>query len=117
MRALVSLLRTTVIVLLTVRVLASPITVRPADGSSNLFRGLRVVARFCSWPAVRPQRSISATSLVHRSRGGRRVGFEGRARDFRPMGLPSSDRVLTSMTSGHTAQDCTSSRPSLYPRC
>jgi hypothetical protein len=61
MRALATLIRTSVILLLTLRVLACPLAMRPA--AQKDVRGYRLTARICAWPAAGPQRSIS--SAIH----------------------------------------------------
>jgi hypothetical protein len=77
MRVFASLMRTLVILLLTLRVLASPLAMRPE--SSKTPTSFHLVARVCSWPAQRPQRSISATSLVpcYRGKGQDNAGDQG----------------------------------------
>ena len=59
-------MRTLVILLLTLRVLASPLAMRP--GSPQATTNYTLAPRVCTWPALRPQRSISAASLVPRPR-------------------------------------------------
>jgi hypothetical protein len=62
MRLVASILRTVVILLLTLRVLASPLAMRP--DSSRTPTTYHLVARVCSWPAQRPQRALSALSFA-----------------------------------------------------
>ncbi len=62
MHRFVSMTRTLVILLLTLRVLASPLAMRPEPFRNPAH--YRLVARVCAWLAQRPQRSLTATSLV-----------------------------------------------------
>ncbi len=74
MQVLMALIRTSVLLLLTLRVLATPLAMRPESPSA--VTKYRLVARVCAWPALRPERSISATSLGLRPR--HRGGDDGR---------------------------------------
>lgn len=56
------LIRIAAILLLTVRVLASPLAMRPE--SPKAASKYRLVARLGAWPVPRPHRSVSASSFV-----------------------------------------------------
>ena len=68
------MLRTLVILLLMLRVVASPLAMRPDSHRTPTI--YRLVARVCAWPVQGPLRSLSATSLVPRFPGNRPGNFE-----------------------------------------
>lgn len=67
MRELVAISRNLVLFLLALRMLASPLAMRPEP--HQLASNYRLVARVCAWPAQHPQRSLSRTSLFASLRG------------------------------------------------
>jgi hypothetical protein len=81
------LTQTLVILLLTLRVLASPLAMRPESPRSP--SKYRLVVRVCAWPAVRAQPSITARSLVPHPRGKGPGHGEGWDHAFGPQTLLS----------------------------
>lgn len=107
MRLFISLMRTSVILLLTVRVLASPLALRPE--SLRVPSNYRFVVRICAWPALRPHPSISATSLVPYSRSKGPHGGHDLDLACAPQALLSSaqailSRLIRTVSQGHLSE-------------
>jgi hypothetical protein len=97
--------RTLVILLLTLRMLASPLAMRPE--SPRTPANYRLVTRICAWPAPAPQRCLSATSLVPYFGGRFPESAEGRKYSYDP----PNHRSLTRATLSRLAS------PALRGRC
>ena len=98
MHRFVSMARTLVILLLTLRVLAAPLAMRPEPfrNPSNY----RLVVRVCAWPAQRPQRSLTSTSLVPSFRGKCLSDTEDRRHGYRFPYPESPRRAILSLFVG-----------------
>ena len=77
MRLFVSMTQTLLIFLLTLRVLAAPLAMRPEP--SRTPANFHLVARVCAWPVQSPRRSLPVTSLVPSFRGRGPRNSEGRS--------------------------------------
>ena len=98
MHLFVNATRTLVILLLTLRVLAAPLAMRPEPLKTPA--RYQLVARVCAWPAQRPQRSLSLTSLAPCYRGGCLDDAEGRSYGSVPPNLLSLSRAILSRLLG-----------------
>jgi hypothetical protein len=115
MRLFMGLLRTSVILLLTLRVLASPLAMRPE--SPRFPTNYRLIARVCAWPALRPQRSISPTSLVPRCRCKGPNSGQDPDYAFGPRSLLSSARAMLTRLIGPVSQGWPSVQHPVHLRC
>ena len=89
----VSMTRTLVIFLLTLRVLAAPLAMRPEQ--SRTPANFHLVARVCAWPVQSPRRSLLFTSLVPSFRGRGPGHAEGRGYGNRHLKLLSGACALS----------------------
>jgi hypothetical protein len=115
MRLFLKVLRISVIVLLTIRVFAAPLGMRP--DSSRMPKNFRLKARFCSWPAQNQQRSISATSLYPRFAGEGPGGGEDWGHRFGRQERICSTRELLIRFASVAAPGQSPSQFSLHLRC
>jgi hypothetical protein len=115
MHLFVNVTRTLVILLLTLRVLAAPLAMRPEPFKTPA--RFHLVARVCAWPAQRPQRSLSLTSLAPCFRGGRLDNAEGRGNGSVPPNLLSMSRALLSRLLGPEVLGPSSRRLPFCLRC
>ncbi len=113
MRLFYRLVRISVILLLTLRVFASPLAMRPE--SPQALTKYRLTVRVCAWPAVRPDRSSGATCLVPRSNGPNKDHDWDRS--FGLQALFSSVPEILSRPLGPVAQGSHSGRDSVPLRC
>ena len=115
MHLFANMTRTLVILLLTVRVLAAPLAMRPEPFKTPA--NYRLVARVCAWPAQRPQRSLSLTSLAPCFRGGGPDNAEGRGHGPVPPNLLSLSRARLSRLLGPELTGPSSEQLPCFLRC
>src|SRR5262245_31984728 len=115
MRGFLGLIRISVVLLLTLRILASPLAMRPESPRTQ--KNQRLVARVCAWPALRPQRSISALSFAPRPRCNGPDHCQDRYHAFGPQTVLSSDGEILSRLNGPVSQGSHSKQTSVCLRC
>ena len=111
----VGMTRTLVILLLTLRILASPLAMRPE--SPRTPANYRVVTRICAWPAQRPQRCLSATSLVPYFGGRFPESAEGRGSSYGPQHQRSLTRATLSRLNSPALRGRCSGQLTVCLRC
>jgi hypothetical protein len=115
MRLFVSLIRTLVIVLVTVRVVAAPLAMRPE--SPRYASKYRLVARVCAWPAQRLERPISAASLVPRFKGKGPHHSADHGHNFGPVTIVWLSPVALSTFLGRNPHGSSLAQLSIHLRC
>ena len=116
MRVFVSVIRTLVILLLTLRVVASPLAMRP--DCTRHPKTYRLVARVCAWPVHPPVRAISAKSLVPRFPGKGTNNPQGQGHSFGIQNIVSvTCSVLSRLGSPVSSQHLPLQLLSVHLRC